>query len=133
MKLSEKPINARSSWMIDNDGREQEGMTLLEYYAAHAPEVPEWFDGEKEQIPAPPDINDYPENARAEIRSWLRDGTWDLSKDCGSFQEDFNEWRCTRDKILSKNKISRYFQWRIYYAEQIAAEAVLGLSKEIMR
>jgi hypothetical protein len=122
MKLENKPISPNPQAGNVKLGKGNEGLTLLEHYAGNAPEMPNWFHGEKEDIPPSPNVNDYPEKGRNEIRSWLSDGTWDLSEDCGDFQKDFNEWRHKRDEILRKNKESCYFQWRIYYAKALIAE-----------
>jgi len=133
--LKNKPINARSGFMTEvtamkSDPTErcdvisepQSGMTLLEYYAGNAPDMPDWFIGTPQALPVCPNMTDYPESARDEIRSWLYDPVFDLSENCGTFQADFEEWRKERDKIEKENVVAQFFQWRIFYAKALIAE-----------
>jgi hypothetical protein len=107
----------------DSDGRlhytEMPGMSLRAYFAAHAPEVPHWFE---HVAPAmgfkqPPTIEDLPE----ELKDAARDFLDSEEEQAPAGLEDWFEARkagyAARAKWQSENHMARLTQWRWAYAD----------------
>lgn len=125
-----------------------DGMDEVAYFAAHAPEVPGWFQVEK--IPNPEKPVPAPE-IEAQARSWLAACScdYDFAESftvvvlpgsdealgiaakpsywvgyrpvADKFETEWNAYKKECDRIEQINVERRYFQWRWYYGEQMAA------------
>lgn len=107
----------------DRDGFKQveHGLTKREYFAAHCPDVPDWF----VHTPLPKGF-EYPkwmdikdEKDREEVRQWVHDGTWDLPEHLFWFQEKTAEAMKLSNRWEVKDSENRFFQWRTYYADAL--------------
>jgi hypothetical protein len=100
------------------------GLTKHEFFAAHAPEIPTWFIHKQEQAPQKPTYNEatITEDDKAEIRQWLHDPIFDLSNHLSWYQDKWQEYNDECRVWEYKNTVSRFFQWRIFYAYNLIAE-----------
>ncbi len=105
------------------------GVSKLEFIACNAPfDIPSWFihlAPEKPDIKAP----DWEEikivEDRNMVRGWVSDPCFDLPDHLQWFSDKTREATSAYYDWLNKDKATRYFQWRRYYAEQL----LLTLSK----
>ncbi len=111
------------------------GMTLAEFFAAHAPtEIPEWFQTPNLVLRGPrPQPADYfpSEEAQRLARDWTRDPIYELQEALDernltgattTFCQDMNAWWAEGVEVDRKNQQTRYFAWRRFYGEQMAEE-----------
>lgn len=110
---------------------EHHGMTLREYFAAHAPGCPDWYWPEfAVPRPKPPDPEDYihadvnpcAKEDRKEIQGWLSYGCYDLPEHLQAFQRAHADHRnrvAAWDLMRNKNRV---VAWRWEYAELMLAQ-----------
>ncbi len=109
------------------------GMTLRDYFAAHAPPVADWFEHIKPpaRYPAKPSADALPEGFREEAKSWLSDPCWDLdesAKEKGvplepvlAFMEAAREHYDGKEDWSEANRFGRMTQWAYVYADAMLA------------
>lgn len=106
----------------------QIGMTKLEYAAIHAPEeIPSWFKHRPPSMELPPDPKDLVESKRhtmeakdyQEATQWLYDGCWDLPDQLIWLDQACKKRTDALSIFNHENTITRYFQWKIFYAETL--------------
>lgn len=123
------------------------GMTIRDYFAAHAPtEIPSWF--EVDGLPEPPrpvpTLTSIMEEAAArgvvlserdlrELAEWTNDGSWDLPDHLvavgdavlARMRKDKDE----RERIQRENKAAAYFMWRLHYADRMISYRALAAAE----
>lgn len=101
-----------------------DGMTLLDYFAAHAPdEVPAWFDPEfQEPHPVMPDARELPPNLRRTGEEIAR-GNYVLHEDDPpeiiEFDRLMGEYRAQSARRTVRYRLYRLASWRWFYAVQM--------------
>lgn len=102
-----------------------EGMSMRQWYAAHAPAVPEWFrlknDSDWPKVPAVPKEWDAAELAEFTM---LKAGTLELgavSDDVLVFWRRYEPARARLEAWRDKMRQKKFFAWRWYYADQMIA------------
>jgi hypothetical protein len=107
-------------------------MDLIPYLAAHAPtEIPEWFEHEEPTgRPVRPDWAQHPlitcEDDNQRVREWLSDGWYDLPEHLQPIAEEKESYHKAENTWQDDNRRARYFQWRKFYAEQMALTLSAG-------
>lgn len=107
------------------------GLTKREYFAAMAPDsIPEWFSHESRKMPNPPVI-EVPEHLQALCADWVQDSRWDLPESEGykadakflsGYQAAWERYWSEKADWKELDRQSRYFQWRVFYANRLIAE-----------
>lgn len=105
----------------------QRGITLFYHYAGLAPQqIPDWFKHqapEKTHHKKPPSWDDkelqISPTQRDRLKAWQDDPCFDLEEDLKYFQDAVDDWYKDEAEWERRNKESRYFQWRGYYAENL--------------
>lgn len=103
-----------------------EGMSMREYFAAHAPEeIPSWFT----HVPPKKDIPEAAEWDKIEneedkqlCQDWVFDGIFDLPEHLQWFSDTFKNHNEALIQWNKTNEGARYFQWRSFYADALIAE-----------
>lgn len=102
------------------------GLTKREYFAAHAPEVPDWFEHKTAPFPKEPKswIDMAPDDPfKEEARQWYQDRSYDIaSEELQWFQQAWENFWEERHIWNKQDKANRYFQWRYYYADMMLKE-----------
>lgn len=116
-----------------------DGMTLRQYYAAHAPEeIPEWFecDEPNRDFPAHPDYSKVGEGLAGREREPLQtmalelqrgeiEADGDLPPELHEFHDQLLAHRLGKDAYNRKKQMNRLTRWRLAYADaMIEAEGV---------
>lgn len=101
-----------------------EGMSLREYFAAHAPtEIPAWFHYTKppKDFPKHPSLDeistDENDPHRREVDSWLQDPIYDLPEELQWFANKVKAHYDGKECWEQAAQRARYFQWRWAYAD----------------
>lgn len=94
-----------------------------EFFAAHAPEeIPDWF--ECQEIPRPP-YPKFPEltpEQSDKVNKWKCDPCYDLEDEFLKYvQTKYEAYYQQLKKVEKENVKIRYFQWRKYYGQMMAA------------
>jgi hypothetical protein len=104
----------------------QDGLTKREYFAAHAPEIPNWFANKLSPTPKKPkswmEIKWSNQEETDLIRSWWSDPIFDLPEHLIWYQQEWQEYNELYNEWNRQNIIDRYFQWRIFYADNLINE-----------
>lgn len=103
-----------------------QGLTKRELFANSAPDVPEWFrhTAPPQNYPVAPSLSqiDNAEDA-AIVEEWMEDACYDLPEHLMWFQDQYTTYWVAYYKAELKweyeNKVSCFFQWRTYYAENL--------------
>jgi hypothetical protein len=104
------------------------GMPILAYFAAHAPDTPDWFEHDEppKKSPCLPSVQFEDPRIRRKVDDWLMDpcfnlvevadGDADLENILREFQAAaYAHWdECRHWEQL--NWAERFFQWRVHYA-----------------
>lgn len=119
-------VDNRSNSYEDNEVHY--GLTKREYFAANAGSPPDWFEHTKEEknitkIPDYRDIEDKEHRNICEI--WLRDGCFDLPEELQWFSDAYEKRNKEEIAYRNRDTISRYFQWKTYYADNILKQLAL--------
>ena len=105
------------------------GMTLKDYFAAHAPEAPDWFEHQEppRDYPGEPSVDALPEEFREEAKAWLHDPCWDLDGSAVEkgipleavykFIDDANAHWDGKAAWKNRNRIARMTQWAYAWAD----------------
>lgn len=103
------------------------GMSLREYFAAHAPDdIPEWFTHIKpeQDFPPMPDLSEISTDPKDPHRKlaldWQRDpcfDLWDQVPELKWYADEVIAHREGRSAWEDANRRARYFQWRYAYAD----------------
>jgi hypothetical protein len=129
-----------AEWDADNGGWRVtgsaiSGMTLRDYFAAHAPEVPEWFKFATPPLPTPlhysvaltmvPGYRDLYDRDRNTLRTWMSDGSYDIEPPLQAIGDAAHRLIAERNlqmqEAMRANAAGRFFAWRWYYADQMLA------------
>lgn len=117
---------------------EQDGMTLRDYFAAHAPPVPYWFEPNMPGKPKLSSAKDYPfsKAAMEAIRDWVHDPCYDVEEAAGftpadvetlaRFKTNQKEEIAARVKWNLTRELQKSVQWRWQYADAMLAERDKG-------
>jgi hypothetical protein len=120
------PISEEATDRVIDEVRIFTGVTKLEFFACNAPvEIPSWFEhvAPKNTISEMYNADDITnEEDKKEIKAWLYDPIYDLPEHLKWFSDRIEEISHERAAYEVKNNAARYFQWRVYYAEQLLAE-----------
>lgn len=103
----------------------QDGMTLRDYYAAHAPsEIPEWFETEIDlpELKQPKAWWDYEEgDLKKKLEGWHKDPIFDFTEEDGQeameYQKKWDKYRSDRSELRRVKKSIEYIKWRYAYAD----------------
>lgn len=102
------------------------GLSTREYFASKAPETPSWFTHKPEPQPQQPrhwhEVELANEEDLNEVRAWESDAIWDLPEHLRWFQDQWAEYWEKYNEWKIKDNITRYFQWRTYYADMMIEE-----------
>ena len=112
------------------------GMTLMEYYVAHAPkEIPEWFKHSMDHDPKPAGPVSPPYIYFSQIKRYTHE--WDCDNDDWyegiettenhnvdkknilEYYEKFSSYTEAMREWNRRNDIERYFQWRVFYGKSV--------------
>lgn len=100
---------------------DQPGMSLRDYFAAHAPtDIPDWFKHREpvKYYPDCPHWSTLPNEDHREIaRSWIDDPCYDLPDELRWFQEKFEAYQDAAIAWREQDALERYIQWRWHYAD----------------
>lgn len=103
-----------------------EGMTLRDYFATHAPtSIPIWFthvEPSKDNLPAMPDHLQLDEVHQKIARDWEEDPVYDLPEELTWYGEKVFAYRHAWALWRDENSAARFFQWRWHYADGMLAE-----------
>jgi hypothetical protein len=116
------------------------GMSLRDYFAAHAPtEIPAWFVYGDDRPPIPhildigsalalqPGLADLFDFEQENLRQWLYDGSWDLEPKLEAIghaaSKAIAESREARRAAEEQREADRYFAWRWHYADNMIRSA----------
>lgn len=111
------------------DDSPETGITLLEYYAAHAPKAPEWFKPVMEPRPKKPQHWEYRDGVtEADIkfikRNYFEDD-W-IGKErptkrrrqiMKQYDDEMEKWYKADKAWEAENKLQHIVQWRFKYAQ----------------
>lgn len=91
-------------------------VTLRDYFAAHAPEIPDWFSISTDQQPVqyPARLDMVPESTKKYIESLVlpEDRYEEYRRLKMEMEEPYHKW-------LIEQKSRRYFAWRWHYADMM--------------
>lgn len=107
----------------DLHGKMHPGLTKSEWFAAHAPEIPIWFN-----VEPLPEVQ-YPwmwlklgRGKDADIlRNWQKDPRFDLPVRLKKWEDSWKEYQEAMHKRREANTEKRFFAWRRYYGAQMTA------------
>lgn len=124
MKNADHPISPILDLNHDLSGLR--GLTKREYFAAHAPEVPEWFIHTEPKNPKEPkswtDMSDNDPFKEA-AREWFQYPCYDIKdEELKWFQEAWEKFWQDVKAWKAQNSMSRLKQWRYYYADAMLTE-----------
>lgn len=99
-----------------------QAITTREYFAANAGDPPNWFVHIPEEYkglkyPDWREIKD--ESDQTLCMDWTRDGCYDLPDHLQWFSDKYEQARKENHEHKVKDTISRYFQWKTYYADNL--------------
>lgn len=103
------------------------GLSKREYFAAHAPEMPEWFTRGIKLEPykgvQPPRWQDQPEPFQEEARLWQQ-GEWNekISEELEDFRKSVHEYHAELTAHDIRQRTIQLRAWRYYYADIMLAE-----------
>lgn len=102
----------------------QEGMSLLAYFAAHAPSIPSWFEHTEpaRDYPPMPDYNSVDESQRETVRQWQHDPCFELPEELEWYAQKVRAHRAGRHQWQIKNHMARLVQWRFAYAQAMVSQ-----------
>jgi hypothetical protein len=125
-------------WDDGNGKWREHGMTLRDYFAARAPEPPEWFVQTWEasaRVPALPltvpqaiaqhqDAPTLNQADRQRIAEWLNDGSYDLDDEeldgvAQAIKAQLDRSRSEHIAAMTEHAIAQFFSWRWYYADEM--------------
>lgn len=101
------------------------GMSMRQWYAAHAPAVPEWFrlkdDGDWPKVPAVP--KEWGTVERAEF-AMIKEGSLEVCAACDDVQVFWHRYEPARARLEAwrdRMKARKFFAWRWFFADQMIA------------
>lgn len=99
------------------------GMTLREYFIAHAPaEVPGWFRPVVPPRPETPDIRRLsPEDQRRFKEDYLDHSYDSCSPELVAYGEDMNRWTKAVNSWDTEYTRQKALQWPVFWADQVIA------------
>lgn len=108
-------------------------VSLLDHYAATAPEIPDWFQHEEPEkdYPEPPSLADHrlSEQDRDHLRTWINHSEVGMPDHLKWYPEETKKANHLRAMWHQINEEARFFQWRLYYAQEMV-RMVEALKKE---
>lgn len=127
--------NGGPAFPYDQD-RDYKGMWLREYFAAHAPAVPDWFEHvplTREGLPKKPGMeqfstekNPYPSNwsDRDAAAAWLNDPCFDLDiPGSEEWQKQAKVYWAANKQWKFGDKMQRLTQWAFAWADAMIAQS----------
>lgn len=129
------PAFPTGSYEFDGDGKvlpfQHDGMTLREFFAAHAPAEPQpWFEPTMLPRPVPPAddlrsvLPDCTEDEDREAQSWRRDPCYDLctkSPRLAPYERAWEDYWRANHAWSEEKKRQRYVQWPWAWADAVLA------------
>ncbi len=105
-----------------------DGMSLRDYFAAHAPAIPEWFEHKPpaRDFPKFPDWQELDPTHQQMAKNWLADPVFDLPEELAWFQAKVVKVNEARYAWNYSDKASRLFQWRYAFADAMLQERNRG-------
>ena len=125
-----------------------ENITLLDYFAAHAPEIPDWFIYEEQNKPKKPNrfyeefginstnpdkeiiIEYYNEESETFIPSFYKNFESETIERIESalkkFNEDWEKYYNESSNYEIKQKINKLVNWRFFYANNMIAKSKIN-------
>jgi hypothetical protein len=97
------------------------GMSLRQYYAAHAPAVPDWFKYNHDERPPSPHLSELTFDQAVQFKMWmslrppkepLDPAVKDFIERKKSSKEELDEWR-------DRMREAKFFAWRWHYADMM--------------
>jgi hypothetical protein len=99
------------------------GVTKLEFFACNAPnEIPSWFvhTPPEMKVTAAPRWEVLPKEQQEAIKHWFM-GEKELPEELKWYSEAYKKHETEDRAFRLADQQARYFQWRVYYAEQLLA------------
>lgn len=109
--------------------------TMADFFAAHAPAVPDWFelDASGQDAPQPLHWRDALQQQHGfvhlstrdqdHLKQWMQDGSWDLPEELESYGTGARRDVDARQREIQDQRDAyerdRFFAWRWYYAHQM--------------
>lgn len=100
----------------------QAGMMLREYFAAHAPEPPDWFEPfalDHKKLGEPPQLDPQSDADKAVLRLWMQDRTTKVPAHLKDSLDRVAEWQLAKNKARVGLLAEAFFAWRWYYADMM--------------
>lgn len=96
------------------------GLSIWQYFAAHAPAIPNWFmpEDESDGIPSTHGLNEANKRQLAMVLGNMLSRN-DASQEVRSFMVKFDEAKDGRAAAKRKALEHRFFAWRKYYADMM--------------
>lgn len=121
------PVFENSGMMVES------GMNLIEYFAAHAPAVPDWFEPQLPEKPQPPEHYEMilnPVQLDIVKKAWSDDNddwyeendvrvTKEIDRVMKSWVKQWKEFRAESRQWEEDKQIQTLMQWPFYYASQV--------------
>ena len=96
---------------------------LAQLASAAPSEIPNWFVDHTFKEKQPSVISwvsiENPED-REEVRQWVNDGCFELSGHLNWFAVKYRKQQDENAEFWKRKEVSRYFQWRLYYANTLS-------------
>ena len=124
------PAFPRTGEGFGNPRYDAPGMSLRDYFAAHAPEsVPGWF---KHEPPAEAALPERPSWQQVDsihqhlVMQWQEDPCFDLPEELSWFEEKHKAYAAAETGYRHANYWARMTQWRFAYADAMLATRAKG-------
>jgi hypothetical protein len=107
-----------------DDDLSARGMSMRDYFAAHAPEVPDWFEHTppKRELPENPKTDELDETHRKTAEDWRRDPIFDLPEELEWWGDKVKAYADAKSRWQTENQIARLVQWRYVYADEMVEQ-----------
>lgn len=100
----------------------QSGMTLRQYYAAHAPDPPDWFEPfeiDIEKLGKPPEIDPANDTEKFIVHRWFQDRSIAVPASLKPKLEEIAAWQKAKREAATAAIAESFFAWRWYYADMM--------------
>lgn len=116
------PIVTAYGMHMENDP----GLSAREYFAAHAPAVPDWFKHQSStSVPKVPDPEQelHPLD-KSHLKQWIEGhmAIEHLSPELRAFLVRYQPAKAVFDEWRRQSRCEKFFKWRYFYADMMIAE-----------
>ncbi len=96
-----------------------------DHFAAHAPDVPTWFEHtppSRTGLPANPTVDELDETHRKLAEDWRRDPCFDLPEELAWWERKVEAYREACQRWNNEDRLARMAQWRYHYADLMVGQ-----------